>query len=678
MMRSKRGYWLAGVAAMTVLALAAGPVSARSASETVSIGNFSGAYLAARIAESDNDREGAAAYYARALEFDPANTQLQQSLMLSLIAQGRFDEALPLAEKLKTEPEVERFSRLALAVDSIRRKDYAGAETWLKLALESDLDRLITGLMTAWAKLGSGDADGALSFLEKLDGPEWYKLFTGYHRALVADAAGLKAEADAAYTATIDNMAAGGAAPDTWLRAAEAFAGFLARSGEKQRALGVLDRAEEFASGRLPIAALRRQIESGAAIRPLADGPLAGATEVLLNLGTALNRGGGEAYVRLYLEYARALQPDNDQVLVQLAAVSEQQQNAEEAITFYSRVPDGSPMKRVSELQLGLNLADLDRHEEAITHLKALLEGDPDDMRAYLALGGVYASKEDYRSAADLYEKAVSHIDKPTREHWNIFYQRGIAYERLKEWPKAEPNFRKALELFPDQPQVLNYLGYSWVDMSMNLEEGLEMIRRAVELRPSDGYIVDSLGWAYFRLNRFEEAVTELERAVSLKPDDPILNDHLGDAYWRAGRRLEATFQWSHARDMKPEPDVLAKVIEKLSKGLPPLADKATAEQAPASVPAVEPAAKAPATDGEKRSEAAPAPAQETAPGSEVSAAIPATYTVQPGQSLWSIAVDRLGSGERYREILDLNPTLRAAPGRILPGQELRLPASVR
>ncbi len=674
-MRSKRGYWLAGVA---VMALAASPVSARSASEQVSIGTFSGAYLAARIAESDNDRQGAAAYYARALEFDPANKQLQQSLMLSLISQGRFDEALPYADKLKAEPEVERFSRLALAVDSIRRKDYAGAETWLKLALESDLDRLITGLVTAWAKLGSGDADGALSFLEGLDGPEWYALFIGYHRALVADAAGLKDEADAAYTATIDNLPAGGAAPDTWLRAAEAYAGFLARAGETQRALGILDRAEEFASGRLPIESLRRQIEAGAAIRPLVDGPQAGATEVLLNLGTALNRGGGEAYVRLYLEYARALQPDNDQVLLQLAAVSEQQQNAEDAITFYSRIPAGSPMKRVSELQLGLNLADLDRHDEAITHLKALLDGDPDDMRAYLALGGVYASKENYRAAADLYDAAVSRIVRPSRENWNIFYQRGIAYERLKEWPKAEPNFRKALELFPDQPQVLNYLGYSWVDMNMNLEEGLEMIRRAVELRPSDGYIVDSLGWAYYRLNRFEEAVTELERAVSLKPDDPILNDHLGDAYWRVGRRLEATFQWSHARDMKPEPDVLAKVVEKLAKGLPPLSDKATAEQAPASVPAVEPEAKAPATDGEKRSEAAPVPASDTAPDTEVSAAIPASYTVQPGQSLWSIAVDWLGSGARYLEILDLNPQLRGDPGRIVPGQELRLPDAVR
>ncbi|TIT55568.1 MAG: tetratricopeptide repeat protein, partial [Mesorhizobium sp.] len=124
-----------------------------------------------------------------------------------------------------------------------------------------------------------------------------------------------------------------------------------------------------------------------------------------------------------------------------------------------------------------------------------------------------------------LYDKAVEVLKTPTAANWNIFYQRGIAYERLKEWPKAEPNFRKALELQPDQPQVLNYLGYSWVDMNTNLKEGLEMIQKAVDLRPSDGYIVDSLGWAYFRLGRFDDAVREMERAVSLKPEDPVLND---------------------------------------------------------------------------------------------------------------------------------------------------------
>ena len=110
-----------------------------------------------------------------------------------------------------------------------------------------------------------------------------------------------------------------------------------------------------------------------------------------------------------------------------------------------------------------------------------------------------YASRPSSTTGA---RRAAALPTSPTRANWNIFYQRGIAYERLKQWPKAEPNFRKALELFPDQPQVLNYLGYSWVDMNMNLEEGLDLIRKAVDLRPSDGYIVDSLGWAYYRLGR--------------------------------------------------------------------------------------------------------------------------------------------------------------------------------
>jgi Flp pilus assembly protein TadD len=129
-------------------------------------------------------------------------------------------------------------------------------------------------------------------------------------------------------------------------------------------------------------------------------------------------------------------------------------------------------------------------------------------------------------------------------------------------------DFQKALELNPDQPQVLNYLGYSWVDQGVNLEAGMEMIKKAVELRPKDGYIVDSLGWAYYRLGRFDEAVKHLERAIELRPEDPTINDHLGDAYWKVGRELEARFQWSHARDLKPEPEDLVKIEAKLKDGL--------------------------------------------------------------------------------------------------------------
>ncbi|HMM63673.1 MAG TPA: tetratricopeptide repeat protein [Mesorhizobium sp.] len=570
-MRQRRARWISGLAVIAGVAALGQPAFARQAGGTVEITSLSGAFLAARVAEADNDLDNAINYYKQALAFDPGDAALQQSLMLSLIAQGRFQESLPYADKLKEVPDVERFSRLALAVESFRTKDYLKAEYWLKLSLEADLDKLISGVMTGWAKQGAGHGAEALAYVDKLDGPEWFDLFKSYHRALIADVAGLKNKADEAYAATVANTAAGGAAPDTWLRCAAAYASFLARNGDKDKALSILDQADAFATGKPEIVALREQITKGEKPAPLVSGPAGGASEILLDLATALNRGGGEPFVRLYLEYALALKPDNDAALVQLAAVAEQMKDSEKAIDLYRRIPADSPLREISDLQLGLNLADLGRNDEAIVHLKALVEAYPDDMRGYLALGGVYASKEDFRSAADLYDRAAERLKEPTRANWNIFYQRGIAYERLKEWPKAEPNFRKALELYPDQPQVLNYLGYSWVDRDANLKEALQMIQKAADLRPSDGYIIDSLGWAYYKLGRYEDAVREMERAVSLKPEDPVLNDHLGDVYWRVGRKLEATFQWSHARDLKPDPELLQQVQQKLLSGLPPL-----------------------------------------------------------------------------------------------------------
>ncbi|MER8881157.1 tetratricopeptide repeat protein [Mesorhizobium sp. M0185] len=589
----RQGYarWLTGLAIATGMAISALPAHAKQTAEPVRITSFSGAYLAARIADGDNDLDSAISYYKQALAFDPNDTGLQQSLMLSLIAQGRFDESLVYADKLKAVPDVERFSRLALAIDSFHKKDFSKAEYWLKLSLESDLDRLISGVMTGWAKQGAGDAGEAMASIDKLQGPDWFSLFKSFHRALIADASGLPDRADALYTATVQDTAAGGAAPETWMRNAQAYASFLARKGDKAKALSVLDKAEAFAPGKVEIAALRDKINKGEKIEPFVAGPSDGASEILLDLATALNRGGGEPFVRLYLQYALALRPDNDAALVQLAAVAEQLKDGEGAIALYRRIPAGSPLKELSDLQLGLNLADLDRNDEAIAHLKAIVDAHPDDMRAYLALGGVYSSKEDFRSAANLYDKAVEVLKTPTAANWNIFYQRGIAYERLKEWPKAEPNFRKALELYPDQPQVLNYLGYSWVDKNMNLKEGLAMIQKAVDLRPSDGYIVDSLGWAYYRLGQFDDAVREMERAVSLKPEDPVLNDHLGDVYWRVGRKLEATFQWNQARDLKPDPDVLAALQQKLMKGLPPI-ESNTAQETPNVKPVPGPAPK--------------------------------------------------------------------------------------
>ena len=207
-MRNLKSKWLAAVAA-AALGVAAAPAfaaaEAKPTQEPARASSFAGAYLAGRAAEADNDLTSAISYYKQALLLDPDNVALQQNIMLSLIAKGDFDAALPYAEKLKAVPEIEKFSRVALAIADFRKDNYKEAEYWLKLSLESDLDRLITGVMTAWAKAGAGDAEGALAHIETLQGPEWYGLFRDIHSALIADHAGLKDKAASLYEATAGN-----------------------------------------------------------------------------------------------------------------------------------------------------------------------------------------------------------------------------------------------------------------------------------------------------------------------------------------------------------------------------------------------------------------------------------------------------------------------------------------
>jgi Flp pilus assembly protein TadD len=238
------------------------------------------------------------------------------------------------------------------------------------------------------------------------------------------------------------------------------------------------------------------------------------------------------------------------------------------AIKIYERVPADSPLHRNALIQMAANLDTLDRADEAKKHLRQLIAENPKDLEAIMALGNVLRAHKEFAECADNYTKAIDLVKTPSKSNWTLFYFRGICYERSKDWPKAEADLKKALELYPDQPHVLNYLGYSWIDQGTNLDKGMEMIKLAVSKRPDDGYIVDSLGWAYYRLGNYEEAVKQLEKAIELKPEDPTINDHLGDAYWRVGRVLEARFQWAHARDLKPEADDLPKILAKLKDGL--------------------------------------------------------------------------------------------------------------
>ncbi len=552
---------------------------------------FSGAFLAARTAEVDRDFKNAIGLYKRALAFQPGDVDIRQRLMLALFMDGQFEEGVKYANELKSDPAVERVTAIARGLNAIRNREYNAAEKILTYKGPNDLDRLTNSLLIAWARFGAGKTKEAISMVEKLDGPAWYSIFKRYNAGTMAVLSGDIDTARRNLNEAVTDREGGATAPDTFMRAVMALASLEATQGNKQKALDTISAGDLLINNYAPFKQLRQQIEEGKAPDLKVAGPAEGAAGVLFSIGGALNRQGAEDTVMLYLQLAHALDPKSADTLILLGGIAENSEQAERAIDFYKKVPQDSPMRRVSELQLGLTLAQTGKIEEAKEHLKGLIASDPSDIRSYLAYGSVLSDAKDYAAMAENYDKAVEVIgQRPTQGHWSIFFQRGIAYERLKKWDQAEPNFRKALELNPDQPQVLNYLGYSWVDMNRNLEEGLDMIRKAVELRPDDGYIVDSLGWAYYRLGRFDEAVTELERAIELRAGDATINDHLGDAYWRVGRKLEAVYQWKRALISKPEESEKPKIEAKIQNGLPELEPESTARAKPAEQPVEAPA----------------------------------------------------------------------------------------
>ncbi|HEV7245786.1 MAG TPA: tetratricopeptide repeat protein [Shinella sp.] len=567
---------LAGSLAGPQAAYAEDKPAAAAAEETpfdpLSVNTFSGAFLAARTADFDKDYVTAVALYKIALQFDATNTDVKQRLMVTQLMNGDFEEGVKLADALRNDPAVERITAVVRGMEAIRKREYKSAEKILVYKGPNDLDRMMNDLLLAWAKFGDGKSKDAIKLISRMDGPEWLAIFKNYHAGALAAAAGDKATARARLNDAVLDRNGASAAPDTFIRAVMALARLEAHEGNKQKALDAISVGDSFITSYAPLKALRQSIEAGEKQEQQVRTAAQGAAAVLFSIGGALNREGAEDIVSLYMQAARALDPDSDDMLVLLGGLAENQKKPERAIEYYRAVPEKSPMRRISELQLGLNLADTGKVPEAKKHLQELIEADPSDLRSYLALGSVLSDAKDYKDMAALYDRAVEAIGPvPTRNHWSVFFQRAIAYERLKEWEKAEPNFRKALELNPEQPQVLNYLGYSWVDMNINLDEGLDMIRRAVSIKPDDGYIVDSLGWAYYRLNRFSDAVAELERAAELKAGDPTINDHLGDAYWRVGRKLEATFQWNRALGLKPEEAEIPKIKVKIENGLPEL-----------------------------------------------------------------------------------------------------------
>ena len=543
------------------LALATGLAVLGAGLPALAQNGLAGAYLAARVASAENDFRAAAEYYTKALVRDPSNALLLESAVVAQMALGRFDVAVPIARRLRETGAGSQIAELALLADQLNRGDYAQALA--DNAAGRSAGPLVDGLVNGWALLALGRVDEALAAFDTVGATAALAPFAAYHKALALAMVGDFEGADALLTG-----AETGETIRLSRRGVLAHAEVLGRLDRWDDALALLDRA--FGADPEPVVAGLRGALQARDLPPfdLIVTPRDGLAEVFHSVAGVLNREAGDAFVLLYSRTAELLAPGHTDAILLSAALLERMGQYELASEAYGRVPADDPAFHLAEMGRAEALDETGRTDEAIAALTALTRSHPELPSVHRALGDMLRGQERWEEAAQAYDAAINALPVVDPSHWVLFYIRGIAYERSDLWDLAEPDFKRALDLNPDQPQVLNYLGYSWLEMGRNYEEALAMIERAVAARPQDGHIVDSLGWAFYRLGRYQEAVEPMERAAELMPQDPVVNDHLGDVYWAVGRRNEARFQWRRALSFDPEEPDLTRIRRKLEVGL--------------------------------------------------------------------------------------------------------------
>jgi tetratricopeptide (TPR) repeat protein len=551
------------IALLASPAWSASIASARTPDQLEQAKSLLGSYLAGRFARGQHDTTSAVGYYRQALDQDPQNEVLIEQAFLMEATEGHWPEALALARELLARQDGHRMARLAQGLADFKARSYKAADASFRAASTGPIGELTGLLARAWTHVAQGETAAAFELLESSKQPEWAQFYIRYHRALIADVGGRRTEARQSYERVFK-------ADARTPRTAIAYARHAAVSGDLKLAKAVIKEHldKSTGDGHPTARALRDDLNAGGKPALLIETADEGLAEIFYGLGEALTGEGGVSIGALYLQMALYVRPDFPFALAALANVHESTKRYHDAIAVYDRIPGGTPLEMSIQIRKAINLNLLERIDEAKALLEKLAQENPDDVRPLDALGNIMRARKQYAEAVEYYTRVIGLIPRPEKRHWTYWYARGTSYERTKKWPQAESDLQKALQLHPEQPLVLNYLGYSWIDQNRNLKPGLAMIEKAVALKPDDGYIVDSLGWAHYKLGNYKDAVRYLERAVELRPEDPVLNDHLGDAYWRVARTREARYQWEQALTLNPEPEEIDKIKRKLHKGL--------------------------------------------------------------------------------------------------------------
>jgi tetratricopeptide (TPR) repeat protein len=551
-----------GPAALSVIADAPAPAAlAASTPSQPGPGDF-GSFLAGMHAKEMRDFGSMADYLSKILAHDPDNVALLQQGFIAMASGGRLSEAAEIGRKLETQAAGSDTVSLVLAMQDLEADKRTAALTRLGALSSEGLNQFTVPLVKSWVALEDGKLDDALAALAPLADVKGVQTLYDLHAGLLNELGGKPAAAAAAYKKTLED-------PEKLsFRVVEIIGNFYLRQKRPDDAKAVYEkfRAAYPDNPLLPLLTGKGAVAKPA---PIIGSARDGLAEALFNLASVLFQEDARDMALVYTRLALDMRKDYPAAQVLLGDLLAGEKLYAEAVAVYKGVDTKSPFGWQARLALADSLSRIDRTQDAVTLLQAMSDERKDSADAPMMLGDILRSSERFAEAAKAYDDAIARIGDLKKEQWSLLYYRGIAFERSKQWDRAEADFLKALEFEPDQPYVLNYLAYTWVDKGMNYDRALTMLNKAVEEKPEDGYIVDSLGWAYFRLGKYDQAVEQLERAVELVPGDSVINDHLGDAYWRVGRHNEARFQWHRALNSNPEKDQVAPIESKLDKGLP-------------------------------------------------------------------------------------------------------------
>lgn len=517
-----------------------------------------GAYLAARQATIANDFTASARYLSKGLLSDPNSRLLQETTLSALVALGQFDRAEPVARTLVAQGSDSPVVFLTLSAIEAKAGDWDA----LLAALDNgrDIGPLVNELSRAWAHLGAGDITAALQGFDAASARDGLTNYALTHKAYALASMG---DFEAAAAIFSDN-------PNIRLsrQSVIAYAQILSQLGQNDVAAAFMDRV--FGNQLDPgLALLRADLAAGNSVAYSAvRTPAQGLADLYLTVTDILDGDAPDDFTLLYARAAMHLWPESSQAILTAGNLLEGLGQYDLANETFSKVAPDDPAFLAAELGRAEVLGVAGRNGAAIEVLEALSRAYPDRPEVWAAKGDDLRQADRFEAAKAAYTNALALYDDESAAKWFVYYTRGIAHHQLDDWPGAEADFRAALALRPDQPQVLNYLGYSLVERGEKMDEALAMIETAAAARPDNGAIVDSLGWVYFQLGRYEEAVVHLERAASLEPLDPVINDHLGDALWAVSREIEAAFQWQRALSFDPEEEEAARIRDKLERGL--------------------------------------------------------------------------------------------------------------